>query len=87
MSVHAFGAAALLAVLILPLIVQLYIQRLPQAPACPTCRATTRPLQEWLVWRWMPAIATTSLGECTSCGWRGRMRWRWAPRTAPRRRR
>lgn len=85
MSVDSVGAAVLVAVLILPIVTQLYLYRLPVAPACPTCRATTRPRQEWLLLRWVPALGATSLGECTECGWRGRMRWRWATRTASRR--
>ena len=83
MSVETFGAWALMALLVVPIALQLYLYRLPSAPSCPTCRATTRPLQEWIVLRWVPALAATSLGECTACGWRGRMRWRWAVRTAP----
>lgn len=60
-----------------------YVQRLPVAPACPCCSAVTRvnhsgpdPL------RFVPHFVATSLGECTRCGWSGRMRWKWATRTA-----
>jgi hypothetical protein len=62
-----------------------YVQRLPVAPACPCCSAVTRmthsgpdPL------RFVPHLVATSHGECTRCGWSGRMRWKWATRTARR---
>lgn len=69
-----------------PLLVLAYIQRLPVAPACPSCRAVTREIDR----KWLPAwaihlLSTTYLGECTRCGWRGRMRWRWATRSVHRR--
>lgn len=86
MSGEIFGAALFVAVVMLPVLLQWYVQRLPQAPGCPTCRVTTRPLQECALERMVPLFASTSRGECTRCGWRGRMRWRWATRTVPRRR-
>lgn len=75
--------AALGALLIaLPVALCLYLQRLPVAPACPSCRAVTREVSRgWSSLQMVPALATTFLGECTRCGWRGRMRWRWATRT------
>jgi hypothetical protein len=64
------------------LAIRQYVQRLPVAPACPCCSAVTRmshsgpdPL------RFVPHLVATSRGECTRCGWSGRMRWKWAPRT------
>lgn len=80
MSVHTV-AAVLLLVALVPAAVQLYLHRLPVAPSCPSCRSTTRVVQAAALLRWVPALPATSLGECGACGWRGRMRWRWAPRS------
>ena len=87
MSIDFWTIGVILAVLLLPAMVQLYVHRLPEAPACPSCRRTTRPMGEGHAARLVPALAATTLGECTRCGWRGRMRWRWAARTAGRRQR
>jgi hypothetical protein len=63
-----------------PVLVWWYVQRLPFAPDCPSCRAVTRQASEGVVLtRWILGAATTVVRECTSCGWHGRMRWRWAP--------
>jgi hypothetical protein len=86
MSIDLWTIGVVIAVLMVPMMVQMYVHRLPEAPSCPTCRRTTRPVSEWQVARWVPALAATSLGECTQCGWRGRMRWRWAARPVRRRR-
>jgi Zn ribbon nucleic-acid-binding protein len=57
-----------------------YLQRLPFAPDCPTCRAVTRQAGDGvLADRWVMAAVAIAHRECTRCGWRGRMRWRWAP--------
>jgi len=60
-----------------------YVQRLPVAPTCPSCRAVTREsgARAWAA-QIVPALAVTFVGECSRCGWRGRMRWRWATRSA-----
>ena len=85
MDTALFGMAVLAAVLAAPVLLHLYVNRLPVAPACPWCRATTREVPELVLARWLPAFLVTSRGECAECGWRGRMRWQWAARTAPRR--
>ena len=87
MNIDFWTIGVVVAVLMVPAMVQLYVHRLPVAPSCPTCRRTTRPMSEWQVARLVPALAATSLGECTRCGWRGRMRWRWAARPVGQRRR
>ena len=87
MSIDFWTIGVILAVLLVPAMVQLYLQRLPVAPACPACRRTTRPVEGGAAARLLPALASTTLGECTRCGWRGRMRWRWAAHTAGRRHR
>jgi hypothetical protein len=58
-----------------------YLTRLPEAPACPTCRrvttggmARTVPGAE----RMLSFMSATQVRRCTACGWQGRMRWRWA---------
>lgn len=60
-----------------PLLVGSYLGRLPEAPACPECRALTlaRPEAGWFL---IARLVPVTLRECTQCGWRGRMRWRWA---------
>lgn len=77
-----------LAVIAAPPLVRLYLRRLPVAPVCPACHATAREIDVAAdVLRLVPVLATTFVGECGCCGWRGRMRWRWAPRWARRDRR
>jgi hypothetical protein len=85
MSIDIWPVGVVMAVLLVPVMLQLYVHRLPVAPACPTCRTTTRSLPECLPMRWVPPLAATSVGECTRCGWRGRMRWRWAAHAVTRR--
>lgn len=75
----------LFAAVLLPLGLQLYLSRLPVAPACPSCRSTTRPSEACGLEAWLPALVSTSVGECARCGWRGRMRWRWAVKRQVRR--
>lgn len=73
-----FGLAALCAVV--PFLFLRYLQQLPEAPACPSCRAVTRATQvRWSLAHAVPMLGTTFRAECTRCGWKGRMRWRWAP--------
>lgn len=80
MSVNLIGAV-LAAAILLPVLLQRYIERLPVAPACPSCSFVTRPIGPAAAWlQLLPALATTFVGECARCGWRGRMRWRWSPR-------
>jgi hypothetical protein len=71
-----FGFAAFAA----PLVAQLYVRRLPVAPVCPACSSVAREIDSGDLLRFLPLLATTFVGECSGCGWRGRMRWRWAPR-------
>lgn len=75
------------AVVAAPMALQLYLQRLPVAPACPSCRATTRAVgaRRSLALDILPALVATYVGECARCGWRGRMRLRWARGTVRRR--
>lgn len=73
-------AAALAA----PLFLFHYLRRLPEAPACPACRSVTCEA----VVRGAPSVMdrawallhATPVRSCTTCGWEGRMRWRWATR-------
>jgi hypothetical protein len=68
-----------LALLATPFLVQQYVARLPWAPTCPSCRAVTREvLSSWSAIQLMPSFAATSVSECGACGWRGRMKWKWA---------
>jgi hypothetical protein len=65
--------------LVVPLLLYAYHARLPWAPSCPCCRAVTREVGSgWSALALVPSFASTSVSECGSCGWRGRMRWRWA---------
>lgn len=63
-----------------PLFALHYLNRLPQAPACPECRRiTTRDERGAAVQeRVLAALWATQVRRCTACGWEGRMRWRWA---------
>jgi len=73
------AAAVLLAV---PIVLGLYWGQLPEAPACPLCRAITHRLQgTTAVHRLLVLLPTpvTAVRGCSRCGWQGRMRWRWAP--------
>ena len=64
-----------------PFLIHRYVRRLPVAPACPCCSATTRQFTHaGDFFRFVPQLTATTLGECTRCGWRGRMRWKWATR-------
>lgn len=71
-----------------PIMIRFYIRALPVAPACPCCSATTRQSYGAAdALRFLPHLTATSLGECGRCGWRGRMRWKWATRIARQNRR
>jgi hypothetical protein len=63
-----------------------YLERLPDAPVCPGCRALTRGPDTvgWLALL-LPALSHTVIRECLGCGWRGRMRLRLVPEGARRR--
>ena len=87
MGADLFGVMLLAVVVLFPMALHLYLARLPVAPACPSCSATTRATPDLALARLLPAMLITSRGECGRCGWHGRMRWQWATRTAPRRRR
>jgi hypothetical protein len=68
-----------MALLASPILVQHYVARLPWAPTCPSCRAVTREvLSRWSAIELVPSFASTSVSECGVCGWRGRMKWKWA---------
>jgi hypothetical protein len=79
-TLDIFGGAILLMLFAAPLLIDRYLRHLPVAPACPSCRSVTREAgiqSGWL--SWLPVFARTFLAECGRCGWRGRMRWRFAP--------
>lgn len=81
MNIEIFGAGITLLVLV-PLAAHFYVQRLPQAPLCPDCRAVTREISRtFSLSRLLSVLAATSRGECNRCGWSGRMRWKWAARS------
>jgi hypothetical protein len=64
----------------LPNLVDRYLQRIPDAPLCPGCRSLTRGGNgPGLLAMILPALAATVVRECSACGWRGRMRLRLAP--------
>jgi hypothetical protein len=67
-------------VLLVPVLVRHYLEHLPFAPHCPACHALTSPASAHAVpARLIPAFAQTVVRRCARCGWKGRMRWRWAP--------
>lgn len=79
LSLLASALAAL--ALAAPFLLAAYVQRLPVAPACPSCRAVTRAVdRECLAASLRSLLPSTYVGECGRCGWRGRLRWRWATR-------
>lgn len=82
----SFFAAALAALaLAAPFLLGVYVQRLPIAPSCPSCRAVTREAELRCLGASLRSfLPATYVGECGRCGWRGRLRWRWATRTAGR---
>jgi hypothetical protein len=61
-----------------------YLAALPEAPACPTCRAVTgqRPRATGL--DGLVARLGGAARQCPRCGWSGRMRWRLAHQGADR---
>jgi hypothetical protein len=62
-----------------------YLQGLPDAPLCPGCRELTFGEDDpGVAALLLPALATTVLRECVACGWKGRMRLRFAPEGARR---
>lgn len=74
-------ATVAIAALAAPVLALHYLTRLPEAPACPTCRRITT--QHELgrgsgADRLLAVLSATQVRRCTVCGWRGRMRWRWA---------
>jgi len=76
MLILLFGAAG---VLLLPAFFERYVRRLPDAPNCPGCRALTRASSgAGIAGLLLPMFSTTVIRECGVCGWRGRMRLRFA---------
>lgn len=76
-------AATVGLLLMLTLVLGQYLERLPEAPACPDCRAVTRSAAGNLAANLLFAgFLDTAVRECVRCGWKGRMRWRWEPERA-----
>lgn len=69
-----------LLVIATPVLAALYLRTLPEAPACPGCSAVTRIASQDRFGHLLREMRVSAVRECTRCGWRGRMRWRWAPR-------
>jgi hypothetical protein len=80
MMVLAMALAVSVLLFMGPSLLRQYVERLPEAPSCPACRSTTRQSLSSVVGDWIPALSMTVVRECARCGWRGRMRWRWALR-------
>lgn len=77
MNMFLAGVAAL--VVAGPVLFTRYLRHLPEAPACPTCCSVTRDANSILMFAMLlPSLTATAVRECTRCGWKGRMRWRWA---------
>lgn len=81
-----FLTSVVLVALAAPVFVLHYLTRLPEAPACPDCRRVTcdagrRPRATGLD-RLLALGSATPVRRCTTCGWEGRMRWRWAAQPA-----
>jgi len=82
MSEQLLAAVVLALLLAIPLLIEKYVRQLPVAPICPSCHAIAREVQlACSLLDLFPAFGKTFIGECARCGWRGRMRWRWAPET------
>ena len=62
----------------------LYLRALPEAPACPGCAAVTRVAAGDRLAPFLHEARVSAVRECTRCGWRGRRRWKWAPRRVSR---
>lgn len=74
-------ATVALAALAAPVFALHYLTRLPEAPACPTCRRITTQHEFRRgtgTDRLLAVLSTTQVRRCSVCGWQGRMRWRWA---------
>ncbi len=85
MDLSPFTAVLAALALAAPFLVSAYVQRLPVAPGCPSCRAVTRTVERRCSTIRVPSLfAATYIGECARCGWRGRLRWRWATRPSGR---
>lgn len=83
MSQEILSFALLAIVMAAPLLLDRYLRQLPVAPACPSCNSVASQVEgACSLALLLPALAKTFLAECARCGWRGRMRWRWAPRAA-----
>lgn len=74
-----FLLLVLLAAAVAPLFLAHHVQHLPYAPDCPRCRTVTHSVPRLAVFdRVWAMIVHTTVRRCGACGWRGRMRWRWA---------
>ncbi len=67
-----------------PVFIVQYLARLPYAPECPACRQMTQRQQASERWldRACASVGATAARCCKRCGWRGRMRWRFAAQRA-----
>lgn len=75
------GVTVMAMLLAAPFLIDRYLRQLPEAPTCPSCRGVARQagIPGSMIFSLpVPAFARTFVGECGRCGWRGRMRWRWA---------
>jgi hypothetical protein len=80
MGVEFLGFAVMAVLMVAPLLIERYVRQLPAAPACPCCRGTAHEVGlPGAVAALIPTLARTFRAECGRCGWRGRMRWRFAP--------
>lgn len=85
MDLSLLAAALAALALAAPFLLAAYVQRLPVAPSCPSCRAVTREAERSCLYApVLSLLPATYVGECGRCGWRGRLRWRWATRPAGR---
>jgi len=88
MNVDLLTITLFAVVMAAPVLLERYFRQLPIAPACPACRSIARQIGlNSFLFGLIPAFGRTFPAECTVCGWRGRMRWRFARDSAPRFRR
>ena len=84
MTTSLLAAAIFAFLLAAPVFLERYLKQLPEAPACPRCHSVARQAEQVsAVTARLPLLGRTFVAEC-QCGWRGRMRWRWAHESAGR---